>query len=391
TTVAATPTTSDLGTPKAAPSGTPLKVGYMTDGKTTNIDDSTEVPAAQAAVKYINGYLGGIDGHPLSLDVCDDQQTPSGATDCANQFATDKVPVVLYNVSGEGGPLFTGLKTAGIPLFAYASIDQGTLQGSAATTFVVTNGLASAFAGPAKVGEDAGIKHAAEVVTDVPSASSPAKALDPILYKNAGMTVDVVVIPVAEADPTPQIQAELSKSPGEFHVLGAVGLCTPTLKALKSLGFTGTIVVIPQCIDATSASAIPGGYTGVKMLTASTNDPTDPDNKVYIAAMKAFASGTDPFANGVTQGGFAAVLGFARAMTGTTGDFSTTGVAATIASMSPQPMPFGAGVMFQCNGKQVTITPPVCSTAVLETTLNQAGLPTGGFTQVDTSALLKLG
>src|SRR5579864_1446996 len=140
---AATTTTaapSDLGTPKAAPTGTPLKVGYQTDGKTTNIDNSSEVPAAQAAVKYINTYLGGVDGHPLSLDVCDDQQTPSGATDCANQFVTDKVPVVLYNVSGQGGPLFTGLKAAGIPLFAYASIDQSTLQGSAASTFVVTNG-----------------------------------------------------------------------------------------------------------------------------------------------------------------------------------------------------------------------------------------------------------
>jgi len=107
--------------------------------------------------------------------------------------------------------------------------------------------------------------------------------------------------------------------------------------------------------------------------------------------MKAYAPSTDPFANGVTQGGYAAVLGFARAMTATTGDFSSSGIEATISSMSPQPMPFGAGITFQCNGKQVTITPPVCSTGVLETTLNQAGLPSGGFTQVDTSAILKLG
>ncbi len=391
---AATTTTaapSDLGTPKAAPTGTPLKIGYQTDGKTASIDNSTEIPAAQAAVKYINTYLGGVNGHPLSLDVCDDQQTPSGATDCGNQFVTNKDPVVLYNVSGQGGSLYKVLSGAGVALFAYASIDQSTLQGKAANTFVMTNGLASAFAGPAAVAQQAGIKHAAEIVTDVPAAANPAKALDGIVYKNAGIAIDVITIPVGTADLTPQITAELAKSPGQFHVLGDVGLCTAALKAIKASGFSGKIVLIPQCVDSTSASAISGGYAGMIELTASSNDPTDADNKIYIAAMKAFASGTDPFANGVTQGGFAAVLGFARAMSGTTGDFSTAGVEATISSMSPQPLPFGSGITFQCNGTQVSITPPVCSTAVLQTTLTQSGTPTGGYTKVDTSALLKLG
>jgi len=373
TTAAATPTTSDLGTAKPAPTGTPLKVGYLTDGKTASIDNSTEVPAAQAAVKYINGYLGGVNGHPLSLDVCDDQQTPSGATDCGNQFVTNKDAAVLYNVSGQGGSLFKVVSAAGVPLFAYASIDQSTLQGKATSTFVVTNGLASAFAGPAAVAQSAGVKRAAEIVTDVPAAANPAKALDAIIYKNASIGIDVITIPVGEADLTPQITAEMAKSPGQFHVLGDVGLCTAALKAIKASGFSGSIVLIPQCVDATSASAIPGGYAGMKMLTASSNNPTDPDNKIYIAAMKSFSAGTDPFANGVTQGGFATVWSFAVAMNGTTGDFSPSGVEATISAMSPAPMPFGAGVMFQCNGKQVAITPPVCSTGVLETTLTQSG------------------
>jgi len=386
TTVAA----SDLGTPNAA-TGTPLKIGYLTDGKTASIDNSSEVPAAQAAVKYINAYLGGVDGHPLSLDVCDDQQTPSGATDCGNQFVTDKDPAVIYNVSGQGGSLFKVLSAAGIPLVAYASIDTSTLMAKSGVAFVLTNGLASAFAGPAVVAQNLGVKRAAEIVTDVPAASDPAKALDGIVYKNAGIAIDVIPIPVGEADLTPQIQAEMAKSPGQFHVLGDVGLCTAALKAIKGAGFTGSIVLIPQCITATSSAGIPGGYAGMKLLTASTNSPTDPDNKIYIAAMKLYSPGTGPFVNGVTQGGFAAVLGFARAMTGSTGVFTPAGIVATISSMSPQALPFGAGITFQCNGQQVSITPPVCSTAVLEATLDAQGNPTGAFTKVDTSAILKLG
>src|SRR5580658_4505961 len=68
------PSTSSLGTPDAA-TGSPLKVGYITDGQNGNIDNLTEVPAAQAAVKYINAYLGGVAGHVLSLDVCDSGDT----------------------------------------------------------------------------------------------------------------------------------------------------------------------------------------------------------------------------------------------------------------------------------------------------------------------------
>jgi len=386
-TTAAAP--SDLGTPKAA-TGTPVKIGFMTDGKTTGIDNSSEVPAAQAAAKYINDYLGGVGGHPITLDVCDDQQTPSGATDCGNQFVTDKVPAVVYGVSGQGGSLFKVLQTNNIPLVPYASIDQSTLLAKTGA-YVLTNGLATAFAGPAKIGQLAGAKRGAEIVSDVPAATGPAKALDPILYKNAGMTVDIIPIAPGTADPSPQLQAELAKNPDQFHIVGDVSLCTSAIKALRTLGYTKPIIVITQCISATSAASIPGGYAGMKLVASNTVDPNDADVKIYIAAMKAYSPGTPPFVNGVTQGGFAAVLGFARAMTGATGDITAASVASTMSSMSAQPLPFGTGLTFQCNGQQVTITPSVCSTGSLEATLDQSGNPVGAFTPLDASALLKLG
>jgi len=378
-----------LGVAKAA-TGASVKIGYMTDGKTAGIDNSSEVPAAQAAAKYINGYLGGVGGHPIELDVCDDHETPSGATDCGNQFVTDKVPAVLYNVSGQGAPLFKVLQTANIPLIAYGSIDQSTLLAKTGA-YVLTNGLVTAFAGPAKIGQMAGAKHGAEIVSDVPAASGPAKALDPILYKNAGMTVDVIAIAPGTADPTPQIQAELNKNPDQFHIVGDVSLCTSAIKAIKTLGFTKPIIVITQCISSSSAASIPGGYTGMKLVAANTVDPTDADVKIYLAAMKAYASSTPPFVNGVTQGGFATVLGFARAMTGATGDITAASVASSLTSMSPQPLPFGTGITFQCNGSQVAITPSVCSTGALEATLDHAGNPVGAFTPLDAAPLLKLG
>src|SRR5271169_1398423 len=47
-----------LGTAHAA-TGSTLKVGYITDGENGSVDNLSEIPAAQAAVKYANDYLGG--------------------------------------------------------------------------------------------------------------------------------------------------------------------------------------------------------------------------------------------------------------------------------------------------------------------------------------------
>ena len=61
------------------------------------------------------------------------------------------------------------------------------------------------------------------------------------------------------------------------------------------------------------------------------------------------------------------------------------------AAMSPQPLPFGGGITFQCDGKQVSLTASVCSTGALEATLDQSGNPVGAYTTLDASAIEKLG
>ncbi len=215
---------ANLGTADAA-TGSPLKVGYITGGQNGSINNLSEVPAAQAAVKYVNAYLGGVAGHVLSLDVCDNGGTPSGATNCANQMIADKVPVVLYNVDGEGETTYSDLNKAGVPVMAYASIAQNELSGK--LSYIVTNGLATAFAGPASVAQSLKAKRAAVFVTNVPAAAGPVQALDPIVFKNAGVPVDVVPIPPSTPDMTPQVQTEIGKGVDFIAMVGTTSsFCT---------------------------------------------------------------------------------------------------------------------------------------------------------------------
>jgi branched-chain amino acid transport system substrate-binding protein len=373
-----------LGPAKAA-TGTPIKLGLISDGQSQAIDNTSEIPAAQAAVKYANEHLGGVAGHVLQLDVCTDKQTPAGAIDCDNQMITDKVVAVVYGVSGQGGDIYKGLQTAKIPLLAFQSIDQGTLLSK--TAFAVTNGL-GAIGGPPAMLQQAGDKRGAVVVTDVPAASGPVKQIGPGFYKNAGATLDVVAIAPGVADMTPSLQAELSKNPSQVSIIGNDTFCISAIKGLKTLGFTGQIVVIPQCISAGSITALSSSLTGLTEITATSTDVTQPEVALYRAVMTTYAAGTPPTGS-VTAGGYGAVMSFVRAMTGATGDITPASVFTTISTMSPQPMPLAPGIQFQCNQKQISFAPAVCSTGYLKGTLDAKG-DVSGFQTLNLSGILKL-
>lgn len=376
---------SILGPVKQA-TGSPIKIGLISDGQSQAIDNSSEIPAAQAAVGYINAHLGGIGGHVVQLQTCTDHQTPSGATDCVNQMISSGVVAVMYGVSGQGGTIYSSLQAAHIPLFVYGALDQTTLLSK--TAFVITNGLGS-LAAPPYLLQQSGGKRGAIVVINVPAAVGPVDQIGPIFYKNAGATLDTVAVSPGVADMTPQIQAEIDKKPDQVSIIGNDTFCISAIKALRTVGYTKPIVVIPTCISDAARKALGSELNGVVEITSGSTDPAAHEVALYEAVMAAYAPGTPPYASSVTAGGYAVVLSFARAMTGLTGAITPASVFKTAESMQPQPLPLADGLTFQCNQKQVSFAPAVCSTGFLATTLNSSGQPTT-YKPLDLSGILKL-
>ena len=369
-------------------SGTPVKVGLISDGKSDTIDDTPEISAAQASATYINDHRDGINGHPIDLVVCQTHQTPAGATECATQMVSDKVVAVLYGVSGQGASIYTGLAGSNIPLIALGTIEQNALLKPDA--FALANLVASVIAGPAGVARAKGIKRAAVVVIDVPAASGPVKAIGGVFYKNAGVTLDVVTVPPGTADMTPEIQAELAKGPAQFAIVGDQGFCTSALKAIKTVGFTGSIVIIPECIDANTGASIPGGYEGMTLVTWNTSsDHTTSDYKLYAAVLNTYANGSPK--GGVAPGGYMVVRALADVMANSTGDITAASVTSAFSSM-PSPVAFqmGGDTTFQCGTKPVPIAPNICAGKILKGSVDAQGNGSN-FQVLDTSDLTKLG
>ena len=198
--------TAALGSANKA-TGSPIRIGFVHDGKSVGIDHTPVIGAFKATVQYANEHLGGINGHVIEVDDCSTDNTPATATSCGLKLVNDKVAAVLVPVSAQDTAAFAPISEAGIPYVTYAaaSADIALKPGS----FVLVNPV-GLLAATAKIAHDDQVTKAGVILIDVPAASGPVETLLGPVYKKAGAELDLVKISPQTADMTPQIQTAIS-------------------------------------------------------------------------------------------------------------------------------------------------------------------------------------
>jgi ABC-type branched-subunit amino acid transport system substrate-binding protein len=112
-------TTGPTSQPTAtvAASGPPIKVGQINavNSQTLSLPDAPR--AAQAAAKAINAS-GGINGQPVEVVFCDDQNDPNVAATCARKLVNDDHVVALVGgISLQAASIYPILEAAGVVNF----------------------------------------------------------------------------------------------------------------------------------------------------------------------------------------------------------------------------------------------------------------------------------
>lgn len=361
------PDVSVLGEPKPA-SGAPVKVVFQTSGD-KSAAYTQEKTVAEAAVSYINDYLGGVNGRPIELTVCEDQIQVSLARECANKaVASDAVAVVAGDPSNPDA-ITSVTSPAGMPFLVGAGGGEQTL--GMPGTYVLANTLAGLVGVPAYYAKEDGIEKVAILAMDAPIATGPIKMIGPMAFGNAGVEMDLIAVPIGTADMTPQIQAALNNGDGLFHLLGNDSFCAAALKAMRTLNVDAPVTAVSQCIgDAEVASQIPGGYEGIKVSVSRSLDPDADETKIFNAVLSKYG------AEGAEDGASAyiSLVAFQRALEGMTGDIDRGSVAARLAAM-PEPalIPLKAGATFQCGTKPIAIAPNICTDDSLVGTAEEDG------------------
>lgn len=365
---------SQLLGPLDKATGDPIKIGIISDGKSDTNDISIEGRVATATEKFLNDHKKGIAGRPVQIFECDDELDPAKATDCGNQMVEQKVAVVVIGQSAVVENSWQAVHAAGLPVMLY-SANGSDILADGQTTFVLADPIASAVNVPLAVAKQAKTKKVAAIVIDVPEATDLFKTLAPPLFKKAGIQLQLIPVPLGTADVTPQLQSLTTDGTGEAFVVGNDALCISVFNGLRSVGFTGKIAAVAQCVTNTTRQAVPGDE--LKGMVISAQAPVgvnDPSMDLYEAVAKTYGSNI-ALDDARGAGMFTVLMALHSALQNATGDLTPQAITAAIKAAPKATLEASGGLTFQCNGKADPASPAVCSAGVLTATLDDQGNP----------------
>lgn len=381
-----TQTADVLGTPNAA-SGEPVKIGFVSDGRTPSLDNTQMKPAAEATAEYINDYMAGIGGRPIDLIACETAGDPGKATDCANQMVQEDVALVVMPENQQPGAVHTVVSANDIPLYVYGVADPAITEDANASFMIVsqTAGLAEL---PIAVAKENDIDNVTVFVVDVPAATA---FFDPGTYgasvfEDAGITLNEVKVPLAAPDLTQQINEVLKNGDTVLHLVGDPAMCISAINGAKTNGFEGPITILNGCGTEAVKEAVGENMDGVIMASPT---PTGDDSNSGIQLWNAILAEYDPNFGDSSEGltTFITMYSMRQALEEIGTDISSATVVSTTKAAPEQPLVTGDGLNFRCNGKANPTTPAVCTRGALRVTFDADGNPVLPYTAFGTSPI----
>lgn len=377
---AADTTIADLvpDAPTAA-EGEPLVIGMM------NTEDSpagsyTELSrAVQAAAAFVDEQLGGVDGRPVEVEVCDTGFSAEGSTACAQRLVERGVAAVLGGIDVFGTGIET-LEANGIPYVGGIPISD--LSMTSPTSFQWSGGTwAAAIAFADHAVREVGAERVGIVYGDFGPIADAAERARAVL-EAAGVEVALVPSPVLATDLGAPVQAAAAGDPDAVAVLTADTGCALAFDAVATLRldaqmyYTGACAA-PDLLDAAPPEAVDGALFNVEGLVDP--DRPDPDLVLYAAVVEAYGDGLDPVGAGTVS--FRSFVNLYRVLRQV--DDPGDPEAITAALREAVDVPSFMGHPYTCDGRQLDGLPSACSPQqALVRLVDGELLPEGGWIDV---------
>ncbi|MFN2503949.1 MAG: ABC transporter substrate-binding protein [Acidimicrobiales bacterium] len=340
--------------------GKPLVVG-MINMEDTPIGSFPELRRdAEAAVRYVNEELDGVDDRPIQLEACATQGTPESSQACANELRAKNAVAVLGGIDLGAAASLPVFEKAGIPYLSMTPALGDEL--SSTTSFTLTGGLAADLLG--QVDYITGTLKATRVGVvhlDLPGLQSAAVLAARTILQRRGVTDLKIVSEKAEAaDFVPALRAATAGNPEVLMVVFPAQGCSRILQAAQALRIRARLFLPSGC--ATQEVFDAGGETVEGVTFASGllpyTDTGNPEVATYREKLNRYASGATPSL--LSQAGFALVMNLHRLLTGLGSDALTPN-ALTEKLRATNDEPSFMGHPYTCDNRQVSLLPAVCS------------------------------
>lgn len=254
--------------------------------------------AADAAVEFVNGELGGVGGRPLELVRCPIGSPEDGAACGAELANDDSIDLVVGGLVLYGNAdLYSAFEGKAAAIMA-TPLDVSDYTSPHAVTYT-TGALGAGMGGAEFVNDELQPETSALVVTDDVAGRGGASVLTPIVEAQGIELTQVFVPPTATA---PEIAAALQAAGAESADVVSLGLfeqgCIAAYDALESLGLEPTVVTTSVCLgngmqdhlaDVGDENMVPDGWYFVGSSPYIPDPP--PDLATYLTKIEEYGGG----------------------------------------------------------------------------------------------------
>jgi branched-chain amino acid transport system substrate-binding protein len=273
---------------KANPKLSPVVIGAINTQGGQVLVGPNWTKGAELATKYINTYLGGIQGHPLVLSECFTTSAEEDGTKCGQKFANDKrISVVDFGAVAVGNQSFYAALGGKKPVVSgVALLPVDATQKNEFALFGTNDSVLGPWGTFAKTQLHA--KTAAVIYPQIPGIDEGAK-VEKTSLEDAGITTKLVGFDPNSTDLTGPLTAAGAQTADIVVPQADAADCVNVAKTLQQLGVPGSkIVSNPLCLSGQVAAGLGGDLAPWVYGIASSlaGDKSDPAAVPYNKAMK---------------------------------------------------------------------------------------------------------
>lgn len=337
--------------------GEPIRLGMINQENTAAGSYPELSQAVQAATEFINTELGGVDGRPIEVDVCNTEFSAEGSTSCGQEFVEAKVPAVLGGIDVFGNGIETladnGIPyIGGIPISFQSVKSPNSFQWSGGTW-----GAAVAFSWYAA--EELDAKRVSIVYGEFGSITHSAEEAERVLTSR-GVEAQLVPYPIMATDISSALNAAAATKPDALLVLAADSGCKAGFDGVASLGLDAATFYVGACAAPTITNEVGTEKTDGAIFNVEGpvgQDPPNPDFVLYSAVIEKYGDGLDPVGAGTVS--FRSLMNLYVILNQLDGDITPESI--TTALKAQVDAPSFSGHPYTCDGKQYPGLPAMCS------------------------------